>query len=61
MMEAMARKDSGEGPSRRSAGNYSGKKRGTENCWKRQFNFFSNMLGGSDHKRPKNDGPVRNS
>lgn len=40
VMEAMARKDCGEGPSRRSAGNYS---------------------GGSDHKRPKNDGPVRNS
>ena len=39
VMEAMARKDSGEGPSRRSAGNYSGKKRGIKNCFKRQFNL----------------------
>ena len=39
VMEAMARKESGEGYSKRTVGNFSL----------------------PEHKRPKNDGPVRNS
>ena len=58
-MEAMARKDLGEGFGKRS-GNYSGRI-GKQEKFRAYNLIFSHILGGSDHKRPKNDGPVRNS